>query len=97
MHLKLRAKAKYVEAPMVLNDAMECLLYADAKNCVLLKETVMEFLLKHKDEGIEKILFNDAPGYLMKDLLAAVAIRDKKKDVNCRDAQDCGTMSDAKD
>ena len=92
VHLKLRAEAEYVKTPMVLDDAMDRLLYADAKNCALLKEAVMDFLVEHRKEAMKNISFDSAPSYLMKDLLAAVETKYGNKDVSSNDPKDYGTM-----
>jgi hypothetical protein len=47
VNLKLEAEAAYVNSTTItIENAMDNLLYADAKNCALLKETVMDFLTK---------------------------------------------------
>ncbi len=53
---------------------MDNLLFADAKNCAFLKETVMDFLAENHDEAVKKVSFSDVPGHLMKDLLVAVGM-----------------------
>ncbi len=73
VNLKLEAEAAYFKSNKVtMENAMDNLLYADAKNCALLKEAVMNFLAANHYEAVEKISFNDVPGHLMKDLLVAV-------------------------
>ena len=72
--LKLEAEACLVDGTMFsLENVKELLLYAESKNCALLKEVAMDFLVNKKDEVIGKISFNDAPGNLMNDLFAALA------------------------
>jgi speckle-type POZ protein len=79
INLKLEAEAAYVKATdITMDNAMDNLLYADAKNCALLKEAVIDFLAENSIEAVEKISFNDAPAYLMKDLLVVIG-RDRKK------------------
>ncbi len=68
--LKLEAEAACVTA-ITMQSAMDNLLYADAKNCPLLKEAVMNFLAANHYEAAEKISFTDFPGHLVKDLLIA--------------------------
>jgi hypothetical protein len=58
---------------------LDNLLYADAKNCALLKEAVMDFLAEHHNEAVKKVTFADVPGHLMKDLLVAFG-RSKSED-----------------
>ena len=72
--LKLAAEACLVEGTTLsLENVKELLLYAESKNCALLKEVAMDFLVNKKDEVTGKISFNDAPGNLMNDLFAAMA------------------------
>ena len=72
--LKLEAEACLVEdTTFSLENVKELLLYAESKNCALLKEVAMDFLVNKKDEVTGKISFNDAPGNLMNDLFAAMA------------------------
>ena len=54
------------------------LLYADAMNCALLKETVMDFIVRNKKEVMERVSFQDVPGNICKDLLAAMTRRDNE-------------------
>jgi hypothetical protein len=80
VNLKLEAEAAYVESiEITIDNAIDNLLYADAKNCALLKEAVMNFLAANPDETAEKISFDDVPGHLMKDLLFAVGRNNKKE------------------
>ena len=58
VNLKLEAEAAYVkETDITMDNAMDNLLYADAKNCALLKEAVMDFLTENSEEASEKISF----------------------------------------
>ena len=83
VNLKLEAEAVYVKATIItIDNAIDHLLYADAKNLALLKEAVMDFLAENCEEATEKISFtDDVPGHIMKDLLVAVS-RNKKKGGN---------------
>ena len=72
VNLKLEAEAVYVESTDInLENAMDNLLYADSRNCALLKEAVMNFLADNHREAAVHISFTDCPGHLMKDLLVA--------------------------
>jgi hypothetical protein len=64
-----------------MDNAMDNLLYADAKNCALLKETVINFLAENSAEAYGKISFTDFPGHVVKDLLLAFS-NSSKKDAN---------------
>ena len=74
--LKLEAEVAYVNVTQItMENAMENLLYADSKNCALLKETVMDYLVENDIEAANtnKISFDDFPGHVVKDLLVATA------------------------
>ena len=69
----MEAEAAYVErTDITIDNAIDNLLYADGKNCALLKETVLDFLAENPNEASEKISFTDCPPHVMKDLLVAV-------------------------
>mmetsp|Transcript_33110 Transcript_33110/g.69684 ORF Transcript_33110/g.69684 Transcript_33110/m.69684 type:complete len:413 (-) Transcript_33110:557-1795(-) len=90
VNLKLEAEACYVQSTAItMDNVIDNLLYADTKNCALLKEAVMDFLVENGGEAVEKLSFQHVPGYLMKDLLSAVHIG-KKQDK--KDASDYSTM-----
>jgi speckle-type POZ protein len=84
VNLKLEAEAAYVKSTdMAMDNVMDNLLYADAKNCALIKEAAMNFLAANHYEAAEKISFSDVPGHLMKDLLIAFGrSSNSKKDTN---------------
>jgi len=78
VNLKLEAEAVYVkETDITMDNAMDNLLYADAKNLALLKEAVIDFLAENSEEALDKISFTDFPGHVVKDLMVAVS-RNKK-------------------
>jgi speckle-type POZ protein len=80
VNLKLEAEATYVRGTVItIDNVLDNLLYADAKNCALLKEAVMDFLAEHHNEAVKKVTFADVPGHLMKDLLVAFG-RSKSED-----------------
>jgi hypothetical protein len=71
--LKLEAEAWYVDSKTLsMENVKELLLYADAKNCALLKERVMDFIVMNKVEVLDSVAMDDVPGGLFSDLLAAV-------------------------
>ena len=73
VNLKLEAEAWYVKSTTItIDNVMDNLLYADSKNCTLLKEAAMDFVVENGVEVYEKVSFENVPSYLMKDLLAAV-------------------------
>ena len=72
VNLKLEAEAWYVKSiTITLENAIDNFLYADSKNCALLKETVMDFLVEHGNEA-QKLSFDNVPSSAMKDLLSAM-------------------------
>ena len=77
--LKLVAEACLVETTAFsIGNLKDLLLYADSKNCALLKEAAIDFMLENRDEVRKKISFNDAPGALINDVLAAFERMEKK-------------------
>jgi hypothetical protein len=57
-NLKLEAEARFVFLTTItLENVMELLHFADSKNCAILKEVVMDFILKNKIEILEKKYF----------------------------------------
>ena len=75
VNLKLEAEAIYViETEITMENAMDILLYADALNLALLKETVMDFVAENYDEAIGSLSFANVPYVpcdVVKDLLVA--------------------------
>jgi hypothetical protein len=77
--LKLAAEACLVNATAFsVENLLDHLLYAESKNCALLKEAAIDFMLGNKGEVFDKISFSDAPGDLVSDVLAAMTIGEKK-------------------
>ncbi len=71
--LKLEAEVAYVKSTKVtMENAIDNLLFADALNCALLKEVVMDFLAENSSAS-QELSFTDVPSYLMKDVFAAVS------------------------
>jgi len=74
VHLKLEAEATYVKSTTFsMDNIMDNLLYADSKNLALLKEATMDYIVANKGDILGKVSFNDLPGSIANDLLAAVA------------------------
>ena len=63
-----------------IGNVKELLLYADSTNCALLKEAAMDYILDNKDVVLKNIRFDDAPGSLVSDVLAAIARAETVKD-----------------
>ncbi|KAL7453420.1 hypothetical protein ACHAWC_005109 [Mediolabrus comicus] len=92
INLKLEAEAAYVEsAGITMENAVDNLLYADAKNCALLKEAVLDFLAENSVEAAQNISFTDVPGHVINDLLVAFG-RSKNNDGSENDADKYSTM-----
>lgn len=90
-YLKLKAEAQYVSSIKVTFDnVMENLHYADSMNCALLKEVVIDFIVKNRAEIIRRNFMKDAPGGLINDVLAAT-IRNENE--GFEDADDVNAMS----
>jgi hypothetical protein len=80
-NLKLEAEARYVSSiDITLENVMEHLHFAISKNCALLKEAVMCFIVEKKVSIINENVLADAPVNLMNDVLSAMARRDKEGD-----------------
>ena len=71
--LKMEAEACFVDGTdFTIENVMEHLLYAESKNCALLNEASMDYIVENKAEVIERLSFADTvPGTLMRDLLVA--------------------------
>ena len=77
--LKLAAEACLVKTTTFsVENVMDHLLYADSKNCALLKEAAMDFIVESNGEVLKKVSFNNVPGALARDVLAAFSRGDKK-------------------
>jgi len=87
-NLKLEADVWYVNNTEIsIDNVIDNLLYAHAKNCALLKESVMDFILvENKQEVLRRVSFRDAPGDVCNDLLAAV-LRHYDKDSTIDDGE----------
>jgi hypothetical protein len=84
-NLKLAAEAHFVQATSFrLENMIEHLIYAESKNCALLKEAVMDFIWENKNEVLNTKPnpnpFNGviAPEIMIIDVLAAVERGEKK-------------------
>eukprot|EP00985_Skeletonema_marinoi_P017535 scaffold9645_cov156-Skeletonema_marinoi.AAC.1 len=87
-NLKLEAEVWYVNnTEITIDNVIDSLLYADAMNCALLKESVMDFIVESKEEVMQRVSFQDVPGDVCKDLLAAMS-RHYEKDSPGDDVED---------
>jgi len=87
-NLKLEAEVWYVNnTEITIDNVIDNLLYADAMNCALLKESVMDFIVESKEEVMQRVSFQDVPGDVCKDLLAAIS-RHYEKDSSSDDGED---------
>ena len=91
--LKLAAEACLVKrTTFSVENLLDLLLYADSKNCALLKEAAMDFMLENRDEVLQKVSFKDAPGALLSDFLAALARGERKDRFNGDSGTDLSAM-----
>ena len=87
--LKLEAEACFLEATIfTLENVVDHLLYADSKNCALLKEAAVDFMLENKVEVLKKVSMQDIPGGLFTDLLAAVTRGEEATSENVTSSED---------
>ena len=71
--LKLEAEAFYVKSTtLAIDNIIDNLLYADSKNCALLKEAAVDFMVENGKDILDKVSFDDLPGSMVKDLLTAM-------------------------
>ena len=72
--LKLEAEAAYVKfTTLTVDNILDNMLYAYSKNLALLKEAVMDYIVKNKQNIIGKVSFDNAPGSIATDILVAMA------------------------
>ena len=80
-NLKLEAEAYLVQkATFTVENILDNLLYADSKNCALLLERAMDFVVEKKDEIIGKISLADLPGTMCMDMLTAISQAQRRGD-----------------
>ena len=73
VNLKLEAEASYVNSTTItVSNLMNQLHYAVSKNCALLQEAVMDYILENGSEVLKGITFDEIPGgsSLFVDLIA---------------------------
>ncbi len=79
--LKLAAEAEMATAGITTENTAELILFADATNCAMLKETAMDFFVKNSDEvtaseGFEQVA--ESPE-IMREMMAAMSSGGKKR------------------
>ena len=80
-NLKLEAEACLVQSmSFTLENIIDNLLYADSKNCALLLEKAMDFVVQKRFDIIGKISLDNLPGTMMNDLLTAMTQGPSEKD-----------------
>ena len=78
INLKLEAEAYFVESTIItFVNMMDHLHFAASKNCALLQEAVLDFVVENSDEVLDKVSLDDVPGSAVSDLLAATSRKDK--------------------
>lgn len=92
INLKLEAETAYVRSETITtNNVMENLLFADAKNCALLKEAAMDFLVANGEEVLDEVDLENVPASMFKELLVATT-RGKKKDAAAESSDSFASM-----
>ena len=77
-NLKLEAEACLLEkTTFTVENVMDHLLYADSKNCALLEEAAMDFIIKNKTQVLEKVSMKNFAAGILADILSAVARAEK--------------------
>ena len=72
-NLKLEAESHLVqEETFTVENILDNLLYADSKNCALLLEKAMDFVVENKKDIIGKVSLTDLPGTMCMDMLTAM-------------------------
>ena len=87
--LKIEAEAWYVEhLILTVDDVVEALIYADDKDCALLKEAAMDFMLKNAKEVLVSDSFERIPESktVMRELMLVASM--KKQDDAKKDRED---------
>ncbi len=88
-NLKLEAEGWYVNnTDITIDNVIDTLLYAHAMNCALLKESVMDFIVENKQEVLQRVSFQDVPGDVCKDLLAATLRQEEENNSPSDDEED---------
>jgi speckle-type POZ protein len=94
VNLKLEAEARLVKSTHFrVGNLLDLLLYADSKNCALLKEAAMDYMVEHKSEVMKGISFDGAPGALVGDVLAAMSRGERRN--GTREEEEDGSEFDA--
>ena len=67
------AKKVSVECPRSsFDNVMDNLLYADSRNCALIKEAAIDFLVENSVKATEQASFANFPAHLLKDIFVAI-------------------------
>jgi hypothetical protein len=78
--LKLQAEAYMVSiTEFNTQNLLEILIFAHATNCALLKEEAMLYVTENASEVVQNVAMDNFPEGLMKDVLAAMAWKETKK------------------
>ncbi len=73
-NLKLEAEACLLETiTFTVENVMDHLLYADSKNCALIEEAALDFIIKNKTEVLEKVSMKNVASGILVVILSAVA------------------------
>lgn len=79
VNLKLEAECIYIKSTDInVDNVMDILLHATARNCALMKEVALDFIAGNGAAVLDNVCLDDVPGSLFKDLLVATTRREKK-------------------
>ena len=76
--LKLEAEAYLVKnEKFALDSILDSLLYADSKNCALLLEKALDFVVENRENVLANVSLDNLPSTMMMDLLTAMGSKKK--------------------
>ena len=93
--LKIEAEAWYVKYLKITKDnVVDTLVYAEQKNCFLLKEAATNFIMNHAQEVLESDAFENIPNSasVMREMVSLIAIYNRQGDIK-KDLDDPAKLS----
>ena len=82
VNLKLQADAFYIKSTKLsVNNILDNFLFVCSRNCALLKDTLIDYIVESKDSAIGEVLFDNRAGSFAADIVADVARGKKRGDV----------------
>jgi len=93
VNLKLEAEAVFVVSTIItIDNVIELLLYSHGKNCALLKEAVVDFIVENGADILRQVSLEDVPGALFADLLTAATRGKQDTDESDESDDELSTM-----